>query len=271
LITIRQYAAGEAIFREQESGEAAFLIERGKVEVTRHTDAGPEHIGYLEAGSTFGEMGLVDDSPRSVSVTAVEETLVREIQRDNILAAMKESPEVLIKLLKDLFERLREANAQLARRQATDDGRAGPELSQAPSDPAEARGDAPIPAMEKRIIYAIEGITPRAIEAMSDNPFRFSAFPIKIGRKTNDELVNNHLEILDQDPLQISRHHVSIVLENGKLGVVDRGSQLGALVDGVRVGGKKNGPGPVFFKGDEGILVLGTDSSPYRYKVGIAT
>jgi hypothetical protein len=39
------------------------------------------------------------------------------------------------------------------------------------------------------------------------------------------------------------------------------------LVDDVRVGGKKHGPGPVFFKGDEGILVLGTDASPYRYKV----
>ena len=116
-------------------------------------------------------------------------------------------------------------------------------------------------------MYSIEGLTPQAIEAMPDNPFTFTTFPLKIGRKTNDPLVSNHLEIRDQDPLQISRHHVSIVRENGRLGVVDRDSKLGALVDDVQIGGKKSFPGPVFFNGDEGILILGSATSPYRYRI----
>jgi CRP-like cAMP-binding protein len=305
LITIRHYASGEAIVREHESGEAAFLIERGKVEVTRQAAGKSAHLAFLEAGATFGEMGLVDDSPRSASVTAVEETLVREIHRDNIYAAMQESPEAIIKILKDLFERLREANTQLARLEEAGKAQAGeapggeapggeapggeapggetlatetaipntPAASHSHplSAPAPDTCDGFIPGRQKKILYSIEGNTPQAIEAMSDNPFKFSTFPIKIGRKTNDPLVNNHLEISDQDPLQISRHHVSIVFERGKLGVMDRGSQLGALVDGVRVGGKKNGPGPVFFQGEEGTLVLGTDTSPYRYLIRIVS
>ncbi len=81
--------------------------------------------------------------------------------------------------------------------------------------------------------------------------------------------MSNHLEISDQAPLQISRHHVSIIRNGDKIGVVDRGSQLGASVDNVRIGGKHN-PGPVFFHGREGVLVLGPDSSPYRYKIHIS-
>ncbi len=269
MITIRQYAPGEAIIKEHESGETAFLIERGKVEVTMESGGKPIHIAFLEAGATFGEMSMVDDSPRSATVTAVEDTLVREIHRDNIFGTLKENPDAVVKLLQNIFERLREANIRLAQLEcagpthALRPGIAAPQ----PAIDAEAAPERFNPAGEKRQLYSIEGLTPQAVEAMSDNPFNFSTFPIKIGRKSNDPLVSNHLEISDRDPLQISRHHVSIVCEHGKIGVVDRGSKLGALVDGTRVGGKKHGPGPVFFSGAEGILVLGTDASPYRYKV----
>src|SRR4051812_8018139 len=110
LITIRQYAPQECITKEHEPGETAFVIEKGRVEVTKEKDGKSVHIAYLEAGATFGEMSVVDDAPRSATVTALEETLVREIHRDNIYVAMKESPDAIIKFLKNIFERLREAN-----------------------------------------------------------------------------------------------------------------------------------------------------------------
>jgi len=302
LITIRQYGPQETIIREHESGETAFVIEKGRVEVTKEKDGKAVHIAYLETGATFGEMSVVDDAPRSATVTALEETLVREIHRDNIYGAMKESPEAIIKFLKNIFERLREANMRIARLEsglsvaqpesvqpsaapshyvsppvpnpfagqgaAMPNRAAAPDTMAAPAAPAPAEPWSAIPKdAVKPALYSIEGLTPRAVEAMEDNPFTFTTFPLKIGRKTNDPLVNNHLEIADQDPLMISRHHVSIVRENGKIGVIDRGSQLGAMVDDVHIGGKKHPPGPVFFKGEEGILVLGTAASPYRYKI----
>lgn len=278
LITLRQFSPGEAIIRENEPSDTAFIIERGKVEVARHSGGKPVRLAVLEAGSAFGEMSMVDDSSRSATVTAMEETVVREIHRDHLLAAMRENPDSIILLLKNIFERLREANMRLALLE----GPLGLESLSAPlpdlpgirltsrpeaafkpaiADPAGTELSA------KPALYSIEGLTPRAVEALSGHPFRFSAFPLKIGRKTNDPLVSNQLEISDQDPLQISRHHVSLIRESGKVGVVDRGSHLGASVDGVRVGGKHHRPGPVFFKGDDGILVLGTDASPYRYRI----
>jgi CRP-like cAMP-binding protein len=282
VITLRRFSAGERIVRENDHGETAFIIESGKVEVSREIGSVAMRVAALGAGEVFGEMSLVDDSPRSFTVTAVEETLVREIHREEILAAMKEDPGAVILFLKNIFERLREANLRLAQLEVplppphAGPAEARPGASAAPPRPGPSSFSPPRAggsphAEAKSALYTIEALTPRAAEAIYENPFTFSAFPLKIGRRSNDPLVSNHLEIADRDPLQISRHHVSIIRENGKIGVEDRGSHLGALVDDVRIGGKKNGPGPVFFKGEEGVLVLGTDSSPYRYRIRPAT
>lgn len=269
MITIRQYAPLEPIVKEHEHGETAFIIEKGRVEVTKERDGKTVHIAFLETGAAFGEMSVVDDIPRSATVTAMEETLVREIHRDNIYGAMKESPDAIIKFLKNIFERLREANMRIAQLESAVKAQSlsASAIPAIPVIPGFSDASTSAPAA-KPAVYSIEGLTPQAMEAISDNPFTFTTFPLKIGRKTNDPLVNNHLEIQDQDPLQISRHHVSIVRENGKLGVIDRGSKLGAVVDDVHIGGKKHPPGPAFFKGDEGILILGTATSPYRYRIG---
>lgn len=288
MITIRQFSPGEAIIRENEMGECAYLIEKGKVEITKERDGKQAHIAYLDAGMTFGEMSMVDDLPRSATVTAVEETMVREVHRDNLYEMLKSNPDTMSKLLKGIFERLRIANTTIARLKdevKAAEARAGevklpagvPQAAHAghsSNGAAPAKASEPLPFVNKVApgqpkVLKIEGMTPKAIAAMSDNPFSFTALPFKIGRKTNDPMVNNHMEIADKDPLQISRHHVSIISEGGKVGVLDRGSQLGALVDDQRIGGKKHGPGPVFFKGDEGILILGTDTSPYKYKITI--
>jgi CRP-like cAMP-binding protein len=279
MITIRQYAPGEPIIKEHEPGECAYLIEKGRVEITKEKDGRQTHVAFLEAGMTFGEMSMVDDLPRSATVTAVEETLVREVHRDKLYEMLKSNPETMSKLLKGIFERLRIANTTIARLKedlrAAQEAKSPVKLPGAPAGSGPARpASEPLPFVNRPApggakAYRIEGLTPRAIEAIPDNPFTFTALPFKIGRKSNDPMVNNHLEIADRDPLQISRHHVSIVQEGGRVGVVDRGSQLGALVDDQRIGGKKHGPGPAFFKGDEGVLVLGTDTSPYRYKLTI--
>jgi len=274
MITLRQYAPGEAIIRENEIGECAYIIEKGRVEITREKEGKPAHIAYLDAGMTFGEMSMVDDLPRSATVTALEDTMVREVHRDNLYENLTSNPETMIKLLKGIFERLRIANTTIARlkeemKSAEGAKAAMPETSQflfhrAASKPESARAQ---PGNVKSV--RIEGLTPRAVESLTESPSTFVALPIKVGRKTNDPLVHNHLEIADRDPLQISRHHVSIVQEGDKVGVLDRGSHLGASVDDERIGGKCDSPGPVFFKGDGGILVLGTEKSPYRFKVTI--
>jgi hypothetical protein len=62
---------------------------------------------------------------------------------------------------------------------------------------------------------------------------------------------------------------VAIINYEGHIGVIDRRSHLGALVDGKPLGGAHGSPDPLFFTGEEGLLVLGTADSPFRYSVMI--
>ena len=59
------------------------------------------HLAYIGAGEPFGEMGMIDEKPRSATVVAVEMTIVRELHRDDFFQNMlKHTLEVAISLLK---------------------------------------------------------------------------------------------------------------------------------------------------------------------------
>ncbi len=255
MVNTWRFAPNDIIIRENDPGESAYIIESGKVAVTKESNGRNIHIAFLEKGATFGEMSMVDDLPRSASVIAVEETIVREFHRDDLYSAMRENPEIFGKFLKTIFERLRESNRIIA---GMDPDAKNPARLANLKDPG-----------SKAEAFTIEGLTPRAIAAIAANPFVIKSFPFKIGRKSSDPFLYNHFEIEDQDPAQIARHHVSIVFDNGRVGVVDRGSELGANVGGIRIGGKA-GPGPVYFEGKEGVLILGRDDSPYQYLIKVS-
>ena|SRR2546428_8770546 len=115
MIAVRQYEAGEVIFFENDIGETAYIIERGRVEVLKNLDGNNVHIAYIGPGEPFGEMSVIDEKPRSATVVAVERTFVRELHRDEFLQDIQTHPEIAISLLKVLFERLREADTTILR------------------------------------------------------------------------------------------------------------------------------------------------------------
>ena len=71
----------------------------------------------------------------------------------------------------------------------------------------------------------------------------------------------------DSGPPQISRHHLTFIVQDGRVGVVDRGSALGSWVGVIQIGGPAGRSGPVFFTGAEALLVLGSRESPFRFRV----
>ncbi len=256
MITIRKYEAGEIILKENDLGETAFVIEEGRVEVSKELDGQKIHLAYLGTGETFGEMGMIDDKPRSATVTALEDTVVREIHRDEFLEGLKTDPEVPITILKVLFERLRECHVKILQLQQT-----GPPPREIP-----AAGLDHLPDRSAGLI-SLEGLTPVASQALPESPFLIKGLPFRVGRKSSDPLAHNDLMIPDTVPFQVSRHHVELITHEGRIGAADRGSYLGSIVDGELLGGPDGSPGPLFFEGDEGILILGTIHSPFRYRV----
>jgi CRP-like cAMP-binding protein len=259
MIPLSRYEAGEVIIQENDLGETAYVITQGQVEVSKELNGQKVHLAYLGAGETFGEMSMIDEKPRSATVTAVTETLVSEIRRDDFFHGFQTDPQVTLQLLKVLFERLREADARILELQKADPQHVlVPEVLPA------------VPARDKPTI-TLEGVTRRAAAALPETPFQITQFPFRIGRESPDPLIYNDLMLPDSVPLQISRHHLALITHQGRIGVVDRGSTLGSWVDGRQVGGRSGLSGPVFFNGTEGLLVLGTPDSPFRYRVSLTT
>jgi len=249
----RRFQAGEPIIREGEVGESAYIIQKGRVEISKELDGQRLLLATVGPGDTIGEMSMIDDSVRSATATALEETEVDEVHHEDFFEAMRSEPGLMAMLLKPIFERLRVANATILRLRM-----------QGVAIPVES-------SQRPRAIVWLEGLNPKAEGVLPESPLRVESFPYRIGRESQDPLVHNDWTIRDEMPWQVSRHHLSLICEGGRVGAMDRGSTLGASVDGARLGGPNGNRAPVFFSGSEGRLVLGNEKSPYAFRVRIET
>jgi PPM family protein phosphatase len=110
----RSFPGGREIVTENQPGEELYVVIRGRVSVEK---AGVE-IAELRAGGHFGEMGLIDNAPRSATVRAIEPTRVMVIARADLMGLMKRESILAVKLLwsfvQVLSDRLRETNNELS-------------------------------------------------------------------------------------------------------------------------------------------------------------
>ena len=111
----KNYETGEVIFREGEESDAAFLILSGEVQIVKgyETEEAKE-IALLRAGEYVGEMGAIDNQPRSASAVALGKVVCAPVTPEDFLDMLRRNPDEAIDLLKILFDRLREANRRLA-------------------------------------------------------------------------------------------------------------------------------------------------------------
>ena len=106
----REYPAGAALLRQGETGVGLFIITSGKVQVSQQgPDGTTRDLGTFDRGSVLGEMSLLDDLPRTASVVALEPTRALVIPVWDFRAALRESPDIAIKLLGVLSRRLRKS------------------------------------------------------------------------------------------------------------------------------------------------------------------
>jgi serine/threonine protein phosphatase PrpC len=111
---VKSYAAGESVIREGSEGEDLFIILSGKIRLHK-SDA---FITHLERGAHFGEMALIDRSPRSASATAEEPSRALVLSRSDFFEIIRKEPVLATKLLwsfvQVLTERLRKTTADLS-------------------------------------------------------------------------------------------------------------------------------------------------------------
>ncbi len=96
------------VFAEGELGDALYIVVEGRVKVHR----GDKQIAELGERECFGEMSVLDSEPRSASVSAVTESLLLKIGREEFKDILSERPEISLGIMKVLSRRLREANVR---------------------------------------------------------------------------------------------------------------------------------------------------------------
>lgn len=111
----RSYGRGEIIFREDDPGDALCVVVGGLVKVYRTSPDGDEMLLVTLGPSTvFGELPMVDGGLRSASAAAVEATTVLTINRTALLHALRDSPELIDRLLQSLGSMVRRLTDQAA-------------------------------------------------------------------------------------------------------------------------------------------------------------
>ncbi len=114
----KRYSKDTRIVKEGEAGDRMFVIEKGKVKVTKQILGNKEKtLVELKEGDFFGEMALLDGSPRSASVYAVEPVDMLELYRVSLLEFINKYPKIGIKVLKNinkfLVARIRESGDKI--------------------------------------------------------------------------------------------------------------------------------------------------------------
>ncbi len=109
------YKPGDVIFREGEQSHAAYLIISGNVRIVKNFDTtNPKELAVISAGEYVGEMGAIDNLPRSASAVAQDTVVCAPVTPAEFMDMLRKNPDEAIDLLKVLFERLRAASRRLA-------------------------------------------------------------------------------------------------------------------------------------------------------------
>ncbi len=102
----RTYQAGEIVFSEYEPGDSFYLIQAGRVRITKIVGDIEKNIDILQAPEIFGEMAILEGAPRSATAIAIETVKVLEFNRANFEILMMGNPQIALRLLKVFTKRI---------------------------------------------------------------------------------------------------------------------------------------------------------------------
>jgi CRP/FNR family cyclic AMP-dependent transcriptional regulator len=110
----RIYTPGETIFLEGDASDGLHLIVSGAVRIIAHVENGERHLATVSQGECFGEMGVIDASPRSATAVTATMACICFVPTEPFLDLMERASIVPMKLLALLSSRLRRTNRYTA-------------------------------------------------------------------------------------------------------------------------------------------------------------
>ncbi len=109
----KKIPGGTVLFQEGDRGEEMFIIQSGKVKISKRIRGVEKTLATLDKGEFFGEMAILNDKPRSATAETLGECEMLVIDRKTFDALIRGNVEIAVRFIKRLADRLRETNDQM--------------------------------------------------------------------------------------------------------------------------------------------------------------
>ena len=242
------FSPGETILLEGGASDTAFQILSGEVEIYTERSGQVIRLGYVTTGDYLGEMGLIDQSPRSASARAITDVAILEFQRFEFIEHLSNEAVVAYRIITRLCDRLRDTNQRLV------DSLSKTNQNFIADKPSDIRVTVFGDHVDLAPYIPPAGIT------MEQTQF-------SIGRTDEDVIDQNAALLLpDSIPSRLSVNHFTV--SNTLEGVVvwDFESSLGTEVNGVTIGYEFLKDHQTLKAGENKIVAGGKDS-PFRFQI----
>jgi CRP/FNR family cyclic AMP-dependent transcriptional regulator len=252
-MTRTHFADGQTLFREGDPADSVFRLLSGIVEVLREVGGDTILLGKVGAGQFIGEMGVVENRPRSATARAASVVEVEILTPTEFLDQIASSPPTARELIRRLCQRLREADNRIV----NDERRSGP-----------AHGNLNY-ANEQTAVSLVNNAYLAAknpwLERQLHTPIGLGDLPFVVGRVPvageTPPQVQPDLKLDDSAPFRLSRNHFVIEKRDGTYHVRDLCSTLGTIVNGAPIGNHFRSDDAPLSAGENEVIAGGVDSS----------
>ncbi len=109
----REFPKGSVLFREGEPGKEMYVVQQGKVHILKRVGDVEKILSTLGQGEFFGEMSILNNTPRSATAVCAEDSKLLVIDPKTFEAMIRGNAEIAVRMIKKLADRLQDADNQI--------------------------------------------------------------------------------------------------------------------------------------------------------------
>ncbi len=110
----RLFPRGTTIFKQGDLADAAYILESGSVQIFKMVNGRRVTLGFVQKWGLFGEMGLIDNSPRMAAAYASEDSTCTILSKESFNRMLEGAPEGMLLVIESLTRTLRASGDNLA-------------------------------------------------------------------------------------------------------------------------------------------------------------
>jgi CRP-like cAMP-binding protein len=109
----KDYPSGSVLFREGDAATEMYVVQRGEVEIVRHSRSEARLVAIVRPGEFFGEMGVINGRTRWATARVRKDSRLLVLDGDTFEAMVRKRVEIAVRLIRTLSDRLEQANSQV--------------------------------------------------------------------------------------------------------------------------------------------------------------